>query len=237
VKPIAIFNTDTIPAELAREHGQYPDMFIKSLSAVNPALSFARFDVNRQQYPSSLNQYAGVLITGSQSAAYDSDEWIEVLKQRIKTMANDRVPLVGICFGHQIIHQALGGSVVNAPGGWCVGVHRNQLTESAQMYGSPGDSFTLLSSHQDQVVAAAPGTKVLAATDYCPIAMTSIGQHILTLQGHPEFTRDYAKALMDKRRTAIGEPVYQRGVSSLAEPLDDVQALQWMLDMFSRACA
>lgn len=232
MKPIAIFNTDTIPAELAREHGQYPDMFIKSLSAVNPALGFARFDVNRQQYPGSLNEYSGVLITGSQSAAYDSDEWVQVLKQRIKAMANDRVPLVGICFGHQIIHQALGGCVLKAPGGWCVGVHRNQLTESAQKYGSPGDSFTLLSSHQDQVVAVAPDTNVLAATTYCPIAMTSIGNHIFTLQGHPEFTRDYAKALMDKRRAAIGEPVYQRGVHSLAEPLDDGRALRWMLDVY-----
>ncbi|WP_052480760.1 glutamine amidotransferase-related protein [Gilvimarinus agarilyticus] len=237
MKPIAIFNTDTIPTELAREHGQYPDMFIKSLSAVNSALRFERFDVNKQQYPQSLNEYAGVLITGSQSAAYDSDEWIELLKQRIKAMENDRVPLVGICFGHQIIHQALGGSVVNAPGGWCVGVHRNQLTESAVRYGTPGDSFTLLSSHQDQVVSVAPGTNVLAATDYCPIAMTSIGDHLLTLQGHPEFTRDYAKALMDKRRAAIGEPVYQRGVNSLVEPLDDGQALQWMLNVFSHACA
>jgi len=189
VKPIAIFNTDTIADALAREHGQYPDMFIKSLSAVNPALRFERFDVNQQHYPESLSEFAGVLITGSKSAAYDSDEWIIRLKEHIKTMAANAIPMVGICFGHQIIHQALGGEVAKASAGWCVGVHRNQLTEAATKFGAPGDAFLLLSSHQDQVVSVAPGSHVLATTAYCPVAMTSIGESILTIQGHPEFTR------------------------------------------------
>ncbi|WP_339618079.1 gamma-glutamyl-gamma-aminobutyrate hydrolase family protein [uncultured Gilvimarinus sp.] len=234
MKPIAIFNTDTIPDALARSHGQYPDMFIKSLLAVNAGLQFARFDVNKQQYPTSLHDFSGVLITGSQSAAYDRDEWIAQLKERIKTMASNEIPIVGICFGHQIIHQALGGEVAKAPGGWCVGVHHNQLTPVATEFGAPGDSFALISSHQDQVVKLAPNAQILASTSNCPVAMTSVGDNILTFQGHPEFTRDYAKALMDKRRDAIGEPVYQAGVDSLDEPLHEMQVLQWMLNVFNR---
>lgn len=229
LKPIAIFNTDTVPDALARVHGQYPDMFMQSLLAVNPALTFARFDVHNKHYPEAITDYAGVLITGSKSAAYDTDDWITQLKTRIQHMAREGVPMVGICFGHQIIHQALGGQVVKAPGGWCVGVHRNKLTAAAAQYGPAGKTFRLLSSHQDQVVKLAPNSQLLASSDHCAIAMTSVGNNILTLQGHPEFTRDYAKVLMDRRQELIGQQVHQRGLESLTQPLDDREVLGWML--------
>ncbi|UTF58582.1 GMP synthase [Gilvimarinus sp. DA14] len=233
MKPIAIFNTDTIAAELASIHGQYPDMFIRSLSALEPEREFVRFDVNRGEYPNSLDGFAGVLITGSQSAAYDTDGWISVLQQSIRSMVEAAVPLVGICFGHQIIHQALGGQVRKAQGGWCVGVHQNRLHVSVPGVGDKNATLRLLSSHQDQVVQAAHGAEVLASTRFCPVAISRIGTNILTLQGHPEFTREYALALMNKRRTNIGEQVYQKGVASLAEPLDDKRALRWMLQVLS----
>ncbi len=235
MKPIAIFNTDTIPDELAHEHGQYPDMFVRSLSALSPKQPFVRFDVNRQHYPPSLQDYAGVLITGSQSAAYDDDEWIGELQSKIRDIVQQRLPLVGICFGHQVIHQALGGQVLKAQGGWCVGVHKNQLTASVTGVGDKGRELKLLSSHQDQVIVPAPETEVLASTAFCPVAITRIGECVLTLQGHPEFTREYALALMNKRKQDIGEPVYQRALASLSESLDDEVALSWMLRVLSSA--
>lgn len=234
MKPIAIYNTDTIAESLAREHGQYPDMFIKSLGAINPALRFARFDVNREAYPESLAGYAGVLITGSQSAAYDSDPWIDRLKANIVDLVEQGVPLVGICFGHQIIHQALGGRVQKAAGGWCVGVHANRLTGAAVDYGPEGEVFNLLSSHQDQVTDCAPGTEILASTARCPVAMTRIGDRVLTFQGHPEFTRDYAQALMDWRRERIGVTVCEAAMASLSQPLDEQRVLHWMLQTLGK---
>ncbi|WP_020207801.1 glutamine amidotransferase-related protein [Gilvimarinus chinensis] len=235
MKPVAILNTDTIPDELASVHGQYPDMFIHSLCAIEPAREFVRFDVNKGEFPEALETFSGVLITGSQSAAYDTDKWIHRLQSTIRDLVRLQIPLVGICFGHQVIHQALGGVVQKAQGGWCVGIHKNQLTASVTGVGDKGRELKLLSSHQDQVIAPAPDAEVLASTAFCPVAITRIGECVLTLQGHPEFTREYALALMNKRKQDIGEKVYQRALASLSAPLDDELALSWMLRVLSGA--
>ncbi|MCP8899507.1 glutamine amidotransferase-related protein [Gilvimarinus xylanilyticus] len=234
MKSIAILNTDTIPAELARVHGQYPDMFIRCLSALNNDIEFVRFDVNRDEYPSDWQTFSGVLITGSQSAAYDQDPWINRLQACIRELYRQQIPLVGICFGHQVIHQALGGQVQKAAQGWCVGIHQNRLTCDIEGLGNQGQLLSLLSSHQDQVVAMAPGSKLLASTPYCPIAATYWNETVLTFQGHPEFTRDYAQALMDKRRTDIGESTYRAAVESMSQPLDDVPVLRRMLHVLTQ---
>lgn len=235
MKSIAILNTDTIPAELARVHGQYPDMFIRCLSALNEQIEFVRFDVNRDEYPSDWQAFSGVLITGSQSAAYDQDPWIIRLQTCIRELYRQQIPLVGICFGHQIIHQALGGQVQKAAQGWCVGIHQNQLACDIDGLGGRGHLLNLLSSHQDQMVEMAPGSRLLASTPYCPIAATSWGETILTFQGHPEFSRDYAQVLMDKRRTDIGEVTYRTAVESMSQTLDDTCVLRRMLHVLTGA--
>ncbi|MBU2887786.1 gamma-glutamyl-gamma-aminobutyrate hydrolase family protein [Gilvimarinus agarilyticus] len=227
--PIAIYNTDTIAPHLAVEHGQYPDMFVRSLARQAPLQRFERFDVNREQCPQSLDGFSGVIITGSQSAAYDHDPWINRLKQHIVDLVAQRVPVVGICFGHQVIHQALGGRVEKATAGWCVGTHYNRLTDRAKSLGFAGDGFHLLSSHQDQVQAMAPGAECLASTPDCPIAMTYIAPSVLTFQGHPEFTLAYARALMEGRVRAIGDKKVQGALATLTEPLDDERVLSWIL--------
>lgn len=194
-----------------------------------PDVRFERFDVNKNQYPPSLAQVNGILITGSKSAAYDDEPWIHNLQAHIRELATTPLPVVGICFGHQVIHQALGGLVQKAPIGWCVGVHSNQLLEASPEYGQRGDCFRLLSSHQDQVVELAPGFVRLAQTERCPVAMTRLAHNFLTLQGHPEFTRDYALALMQRRIDSIGEPAYSQALASLDQSLDDQRVLKWML--------
>ncbi|MDO3385456.1 gamma-glutamyl-gamma-aminobutyrate hydrolase family protein [Gilvimarinus sp. SDUM040013] len=225
---IAIYNTDTIPESLARQHGQYPDMFMRAFAGFDCRLTFSRFDVNELDYPRSMKNIDGVLITGSKSAAYDSDPWIHILQEHIRELVASRVPVVGICFGHQVIHQALGGRVQLAQGGWCVGTHENQLVGADALFGAEGEIFRLLSSHQDQVVKMAPEFELLARTAYCPVAMTRLGRQVLTFQGHPEFTRDYAKALMGRRVEAIGDINVARALESLQQPLDDLLVLKWI---------
>ena len=94
--------------------------------------------------------------------------------------------------------------------------------------------FNLLSSHQDQVTDCAPGTEILASTARCPVAMTRIGDRVLTFQGHPEFTRDYAQALMDWRRERIGVTVCEAAMASLSQPLDEQRVLHWMLQTLGK---
>ena len=136
-------------------------------------------------------------------------------------------------FGHQLIAEALGGKTSKAEVGWCVGVHKSTLTAEAADYGIDASDFQLLSNHQDQVQKMAVGGKLLAGTESCPIAMTAVGEHILTFQGHPEFAKPYARALLDMRREIFGETLYQKAVSSLQQETDQLQVGRWILDFIS----
>ena len=114
-----------------------------------------------------------------------------------------------------------------------MGVHKSTLTAEAADYGIDASDFQLLSNHQDQVQKMAVGGKLLAGTESCPIAMTAVGEHILTFQGHPEFAKPYARALLDMRREIFGETLYQKAVSSLQQETDQLQVGRWILNFIS----
>ena len=87
----------------------------------------------------------------------------------------------------------------------------------------------MLVSHQDQVIDAASGAQVLAGSGFCPNAICQLGDHILSFQGHPEFTNEYSQALMTQRREIIGEEVYRKGIASLGESPATRRMARWIL--------
>jgi GMP synthase-like glutamine amidotransferase len=91
----------------------------------------------------------------------------------------------------------------------------------------------LLVSHQDQVLALPHGAEVLGGNTHCPISMVVLGSHMLGIQAHPEFTPDYAEALMDARLERIGHDVVQDAKRTLNEPTDEAVVMQW-IDAFFR---
>ena len=105
-------------------------------------------------------------------------------------------PLVGICFGHQVIARALGGRVEKYQGGWGVGVHNYTVCESLPVL-PEAEELALCAFHQDQVVEKPARARVILRSDFCENAGLLYDQHILTFQGHPEFSKVYEKALID----------------------------------------
>ena len=142
--------------------------------------------------------------------------------------------LIGICFGHQLIAEALGGYAGKAPCGWEIGVKRAVMLAGRDRRFSGVSEFCLAYSHQDQVLEKAPGSQVLAETPNCPIAMTSIGSHILTFQGHPEFDVAYARALFELRKASYPSDLYSECETSLSIETQHLKVAQWMID-FMRA--
>lgn len=231
---IGILKTDDVRPTLVGEFGEYPDMFINLLAQVDPALEFVIYDVARSDYPQDLEAVDAFLMTGSKAGVYEDIDWVNRLAEFVRVLHAECRKLVGICFGHQMIAHALGGRVEKSPRGWGVGRHSYTLTDAAGAFAAPGTRFSVLASHQDQVVEPAEQAVVLAASDFCPVAMTRVGEHMLSIQGHPEFCPGYARALMEARRTCIGEARFQQGMASLSEPLDRLQVARWMLDFLSR---
>lgn len=207
---IGILQTGRAPDVLRPEHGDYPDAFARLLKG--QGFTFCTYAVLDGELPDDPHECDGWLITGSRFGAYEDHEWIPRLEGFIRRSFAEDVPLVGICFGHQIVAQAMGGKVVKYPGGWAVG-----RTE----YDWGGQTLALNAWHQDQVVERPEGADLLAANAFCENAALRYGDRILTIQAHPEFTPAFTDALIEARgRGKVPDTLLDNAKAHLDEPLD-----------------
>lgn len=232
---IGILRTDTVRPEWAQRFGEYPDMFQRLLGALDPALDFVTWHVEADEFPATVDAADGWLITGSKSGVYEDKPWIRRLEAFVRELHTARKPLVGICFGHQLVAQALGGVVEKSTKGWGVGLHRHRFRSRPDWFDGTDESFRVLVSHQDQVLSPAPEMEVLAGSDFCNYAVCQVGNHILTFQGHPEFEPGYARLIMDDRRGVLGEDTYRAGMESLAEAPENERLGRWILRFLGAA--
>ena len=231
---LGILNTDTVKPEFAAKHGEYPDMFAELFHLVDPDISLMTYEVVHGEYPSDIDEVDGYVITGSKLSVYDDIPWINDLKNFVRQLHSEEKKIIGICFGHQLVAEALGGKTGQAETGWCVGVHKNKFTDAAEDYGLTRSEFKIPSNHKDQVLELPPGGKLLACTETCPISAMGLGDHILTFQGHPEFSEGYARALLDMRRKIFGETHYREAINSFKNETNNSQVASWILDFISR---
>jgi GMP synthase-like glutamine amidotransferase len=185
---IGILQTGQSPDALRDEMGDYPDLFQRLLQG--RGLTFRTWHVEAMEFPQGVHDAEGWLITGSRHGAYEDHPFIPPLETFIRDAYAAHVPMVGICFGHQIIAQALGGRVEKYKGGWAVG---------PQDYDFGGKHMTLNAWHQDQVVEKPAGATAIASNDFCAYPALVYDDRALTVQAHPEFRDDFVTGLMDTR--------------------------------------
>jgi GMP synthase-like glutamine amidotransferase len=227
---LGILKTDAVRPEWVPDFGEYPDMFMALLKKVDPDLEFRVYDVELGEYPADIDEVDAYLITGSKSSVYDDKPWIATLMDFVRELDRRRKKLVGICFGHQLVAQALGGKTEKSAKGWGVGLHTHRFNAAPRWHDGEAMDFDILVSHQDQVVSNATGARVLASSDFCENAVSQIGNHILTFQGHPEFNHDYLQYIMTQRREVIGEQAYQQAIESLQQDEDNELVAQWIMN-------
>ena len=227
---LGILKTDEVRPEWVPEFGEYPDMFIRLLAQADPGLEFRVYDVEKGEYPADMDEVDAYLITGSKSSVYDDKPWIGTLMDFVRELDRRRKKLVGICFGHQLVAQALGGKTEKSAKGWGVGLHTHHFNKAPLWHDGKALDFNILVSHQDQVVSNAVGAQVLASSEFCESAVSQIGNHILTFQGHPEFVPEYSREIMEFRRGTIGEDIYKKGVASLAVAPQQERVACWIVN-------
>ena len=195
MRKLAILETGAPPPGPRKTFGDYPAMFRDLLG--HDSYSYTTFDVLAGALPSRIEDHDAYLVTGSSAGVYDPLPWIDPLKAFLIS-AKGRAPLVGICFGHQIMAEAFGGKVIKSPKGWGMGLHSYEVRRT-NAWMDPSRTIAVPASHQDQVVTLPPGSAVLAASDFTPFGMLAYGDHAVSMQLHPEFEPDYAKALIEDR--------------------------------------
>jgi GMP synthase-like glutamine amidotransferase len=222
---IGILETGQPPGPLIARFGRYPAMFERLLAA--PGRRFESFDVAAGAFPARPEACDAYVVTGSPAGVYDDLPWIDPLKGFL-VAARGRAALVGVCFGHQVMAEAFGGKVVKSDRGWGVGLHTYQVCERLPWMDGAA-AIAVPASHQDQVVEAPPGARVAAASDFSPFGALDYGDaRAFSIQLHPEFDADFAKALAEARRGRLGEARTDAAVASLDAPNDNARVGRWI---------
>ena len=223
-KSVGLLVCDHVHKDLETIHRNYPQMFGKLL----PDLDLTPYWVCDNQFPKHVDQHDTYICTGSKASVYDKEDWILNLEQFVRSVYEHGLQFIGICFGHQMIAQALGGKVEKASVGWCIGVHEFQVVDT-EIWMKPFASETnFLMLCQDQVMDLPDNSKVLAKTADCPVAMYTVGNKFLGIQAHPEFSKDYNQAVYQMREDKIGKAKINDANDSLTKELSNEVFAHWI---------
>ncbi|GGE44621.1 GMP synthase [Halopseudomonas oceani] len=232
---VGLLQCDDVNESLLPAHGNYPEMFELALRKRLPQMDYRIYPAHKSELPGDPHECDVYLITGSKHGVYEEQEWIRELERFITQLWDLRKPLIGVCFGHQVMATAMGGQVEKSDRGWGVGVSFNQILEPKPWMQPVQDKLDLIVSHQDQVVELPPQAQVVASSDFCPNYLLQYGSHFLSVQGHPEFEKGYSEALMDMRSLTIPPARVRAGKVSLHADLDSDLMFDWIINFLRQA--
>lgn len=229
MRHIGILQTGRTNPKLG-DQPEYSELFEKLLSPENTGypLSFTAVPVLDGIFPETIDSFDGYIITGSSAGVYEDHDWLPPLMQFITECDAAQKKMVGICFGHQAIAKALGAEVTKSEKGWGVGVKAMDVTAKATFMDPAPDALNLIYMHQDQVQSLPDGAVPFTGDGFCPLAGFMKGDHIFTLQGHPEFTPEYSSLLYQLRAADMADGLAEKAVMSLKNNQDGRIVAQWM---------
>lgn len=214
-----IIETGIISERTRARHGSFPEMFERLISAEDKSITFDVVSVVSGDQLPDPRKLQAILITGSPAGVYDELDWIEPLEDFVRKAHASRTPMVGVCFGHQLMAQALGGTVRKSERGWGIGRHVYEVAPENGVIDGP--HLAIACSHQDQVIEAPAGARTFLFSEFAPHAgLLYAGGSAMSVQPHPEFTASFAHLCCELREGNAPDAVVAAAKASLAEPLD-----------------
>lgn len=225
---IGILQCGHLEKSLKEKHGDFDFMFANLLSGYG--FEFENYVVVDNQFPDSVDECEGWLVTGSVHGAYDALEWIAPLEQFIRDCYAKNIPVIGICFGHQVMAQAFGGKVEKYSGGWGIGHTQYSITHDEP---SGDDNYAdLLACHQDQVVEVPVEARVIASTEFCANAGFAYKGSAMSFQPHPEFTPEFMRDLVRYKITQGLDPQVGEAAIGRVEDQNDSKKIANQIAQF-----
>jgi len=239
---IGILETGEISDDLYDKHGDYPTMFKALLHAIDPDVDFFSVRVLEGELPSSADAADGWIITGSKFGVYEDLPWIDPLKVFIRAAVDKKIPIAGICFGHQILAEALGGKVEKSHKGWGLGVHDYEIEAKPSWMEGAHEGFSGHAVHQDQIIELPESATVIASSEFCPYAALVYGDpenpDALSVQPHPEFSADFIDDLIEIRVPEVfSEDLASEARASLGLPVHNSDWALWIHRFLDLAAA
>jgi GMP synthase (glutamine-hydrolysing) len=203
MRRVLVVQAGSADAAVRARFGDYPDWFARVLA---PHVNVHVVRPYEAALPAAAG-FDGILMTGSPRSVLDREPWM-VDSGRYLVEAARRRPVLGVCFGHQLLADALGGRVERNSRGREAGTTEVELTEAGRrdpLFASLPPRFPVQQTHADHVPALPPGTTLLATNAFSPIQAFGAGELLRAVQFHPEIDEERSRCLNENRRRALDE--------------------------------
>ncbi len=216
---LTIIQTGEVPAPLRGQFGPYRKMFETMFDGTGRGFSYETVAVSDGEPFPDPGKLEAIVITGSAAGVYDDYPWLDPLRAFIRDAYGRKTPMLGVCFGHQIMADALGGDVRKSEKGWGLGRHSYAVKGRPDFMRTAPSALAVACSHQDQVIVPPKEAEVIMASDFTPNAgLVYRSGAALSFQPHPEFADDYTIALAELRRGKAPDTVVETALASIAKP-------------------
>ncbi|MCB0420867.1 MAG: hypothetical protein KDD61_07715 [Bdellovibrionales bacterium] len=221
---------DAYDPEKNREpyHSEYTKLAVDGLKNLTDSSRVQVYKVAQGQMPKNGSECRLWVISGSPASVYEELPWIHQLRNFVIELDSHKYPLLGLCFGHQMIASALGGKVEKSSKGWGVGTRSFPIVQQKLWMNPSATEIRLIYSHQDQVVRLPKESDCLGTSPFCEYEMYCKGSHILSMQGHPEFSKAFAESRLESRKSHMPQDIYQTGLETLKESNDSRLIWTWI---------
>jgi GMP synthase-like glutamine amidotransferase len=217
-----------LPAELQPlTGGDYDTVYRDLLRSGDPRVDTRAYDAINGELPASTEECDAWVLTGSPHDAFEDTAWIAVLRDFVVRAVADGARIAGVCFGHQLVATALGGTVERS-GGFAVGPHTMHV-EATEWFS--GGEVTINAMHRDVVTRLPAGARTIATGTSAEVPAFLVGDSVFCVQDHPEFGRALTAALIDSRRNLIGDETALAATERLGEITTNGELVaRWIVD-------
>jgi GMP synthase-like glutamine amidotransferase len=230
---VLLMNTDR--SAFSQRHPDDAQKVITALQAVRPGWAYHAWAARDGELPPDPLAADAWVLTGSVASVTQPEPWMERAADALRQRHAAGRALVGLCFGHQLIAQALGGAVSRNADGFRLGVAQTALAAQEPWMDPPLPRLSLFAAHEDQVRQAPPGARVLGGSVHCPVSAYAIGRHVLCTQYHPELTRPFMRDLLASFGHKFGASVVAQAAAEIEQSVDAETFMRWTAQFIERS--